>query len=96
MHYRSTRGGRKKLDGRELWRPTRLAFWERLKAGLPIEYETSRGFKSCLGAGDLRFTRVKVSRRLHFGIDKRCFEGNESRPWHTEELPELYNPLGGD
>lgn len=68
---------------------TQGEFWDKLRAGEPIEFDSSRGFKSGLRFGDIRYTRVKMSRQLHIGIDKRCFDGNTSRPWHTEELDEL-------
>ncbi len=60
--------------------------WADIRAGKPIAFETSRGFKTGLASGDIRYTREWVSRAVIGGFDKREFHGNYSRPWNTKVL----------
>lgn len=66
--------------------------WGRVSFGLPISYDTTRGFKKQISGGAVEFARVVETRTRHDHIDKRCFAGVHSRPWNVKELPSLKPP----
>lgn len=61
--------------------------WARLSFGAGLSYETSLGFKRLLGAKSTMYSRVSEYRqRRESLIDKRCFSGQDSRPWSIREI----------
>ena len=66
-----------------------VELWDTIKQGLPVTNEATRLFKSSVKTGTLEFARVERVRRRLGGLDKRCFVGNDSRPWDVAELAQL-------
>lgn len=84
---KATRGDQYRLANGKL--VDRENLWRAMADGDGVVFQSTRGFKSAVRLGDIRFARIEQTRSLHPGIDKRCFDGVDSRPWNVDELPGL-------
>lgn len=61
-------------------------YWNRLKAGETMSGDRARLLRSSLRRGTVDYARVPFTKSKQPTIDKRYFEGNESRPWSIKEI----------
>lgn len=67
--------------------------WRQIKNSEEMRSEKTRLFRSMLREGEVKFARETVSRmRGDIQVDKRCFTGNDSRPWTCDEVDALTYP----
>ncbi len=81
------------LRAPEDWFDGATLFWDNLKKGKPVYFESTRGFKTGMAESDITFKRITVRRK--FGknrVDKREFFGNHSRPWNAAEYMREHGP----
>lgn len=62
------------------------SLWRDIVTGNKIHSESTRLFKTMVKKNKLEFVRDEKTRMKRDSTDKRCFVGNESRPWSIAEL----------